>query len=91
MKEYLINAIATSQNEKFEKTLVKGLRRKGFEFKDKAELEVFVVENCRCEHTTCSSDSTYFVNDIPFMNKHEMKTFYEGIGTATMSYWYTFL
>jgi len=91
MKEHLINTIATSPNEKFEKTLIKGLRRKGFEFKDRKELEVFVVENCRCESSPYSSDSVYFVNDIPFMKKHETQTFYEGIGTATMSYYYTFL
>jgi len=89
MKEHLINTVVTRTNERLEDLFVEGLRRKGFEFKDKKELGDFVSKHCRCEHTP--TNSIYFLNNIPFMSKYEMPTIYEGSRTATISGSYTFL
>lgn len=53
-------------NKQLDDLLIEGLRRKGFEFKDRMELVAFIKSNCRCEDRTGIKQRTYFVKDIPF-------------------------
>ena len=50
-----------------ENYFLEGLKRKGFEFKNRMELENFIKSNCRCEDITDIKQRTYFVHDIPFI------------------------
>jgi len=53
-------------NGKLERLIVEGLKMKGFEFSNNAELELFVKKNCRCEDNVDTKQRTYFVNNDPF-------------------------
>lgn len=62
----VIGRISSQLNKKLEDYIVEGLKIKGFEFKNRTELENFIKLNCRCEDRTDIKQRTYFVNDIPF-------------------------
>ena len=47
----VIDRISSELNKKFEDYIIEGLKRKGFEFKNRLELETFIKNNCRCEDT----------------------------------------
>ena len=49
---------------------VEGLKRKGFEFDNKSELESFIKEFCRCEDNIEKKERVYYVDDIPFLFHH---------------------
>ena len=49
-----------------ENYIIEGLKRKGFEFKTKFELEKFVKDNCICEDNVNLEERVYYVNDTPF-------------------------
>ena len=51
---------------KFDKLIIEGLKRKGFEFKHKLELEAFIKERCRCEDNVDLKKRTYYIDNIPF-------------------------
>jgi len=53
-------------NKKLEDLIIEGLKRKGFKFENRHELEQFIKSNCRCEDRMDIKQRTYFVNDIPF-------------------------
>ncbi len=53
-------------NKKLEDYVIEGLKRKGFEFNNKIELESFVKEYCRCEDRPHIKERIYFVNNEPF-------------------------
>ena len=53
-------------NKQLEDYMIEGLKRKGFEFENRMELENFIKSNCRCEDRTDIKQRIYFVNDIPF-------------------------
>ena len=53
-------------NEKLTEHFIEGLKRKGFEFKTREELENFIKSNCKCEDNVHLKQRKYFVNDIPF-------------------------
>jgi len=61
-----INTLSTQVIKKFEDLWIEGLKRKGFEFENRMELENFIKHNCRCEDRTDIKQRTYFANDIPF-------------------------
>ena len=62
----LIDMLSSQLNKRLEDYMIEGLKRKGFEFGNRMELENFVKSNCRCEDRTYIKQRTYFVNDIPF-------------------------
>lgn len=70
----VIGRLSSELNHKLENYMVEGLKRKGFEFKNRMELETFIKSNCRCEDQTDVKERTYFVNDIPFfLHRYEIK------------------
>lgn len=59
---------------KINEIVVEGLKKKGFEFKNKFEVEQFIVANCRCVDNTETKQRIYFVNNTPFlMHNYEVK------------------
>ena len=62
----VIGRISNDLNKQLEDSVVEGLKRKGFEFKHKIELEAFVKERCRCEDNVDLKERVYYVDDIPF-------------------------
>lgn len=61
-----INTLSAQVNNNLEDLFIEGLKRKGFEFGNRMELENFIKHNCRCEDRFNLKQRTYFVNDIPF-------------------------
>lgn len=62
----VIDRLSSQLNKQLEDYMIEGLKRKGFEFENRIELENFIKSNCRCEDRTDIKQRTYFVNDIPF-------------------------
>jgi hypothetical protein len=78
----LTSAICSKISDTLDNYLVEGLKRKGFEFKSKAELADFVLKNCRCADDLRVKQKTYYVNETPFLlhdygTSHDFKTLYE--------------
>lgn len=70
----IISSLSSKLNQQLENYIIEGLKRKGFEFKNKSELENFIKSNCKCEDRTDLKQRTYFVNDIPFfLHCYEVK------------------
>lgn len=53
--------------QKTDEIFIEGLRRKGYEFKDRESLEQFVGEHCTCEDWAPKQQKTYFVKGKPFL------------------------
>lgn len=53
-------------NNQMETAIIEGLKRKGFEFENKFELEEFAKKHCRWEDNLSFKERVYYVNDIPF-------------------------
>jgi len=62
----VIGRLSSQLNKQLEDYMIEGLKRKGFEFENRIELENFIKSNCRCEDRTDIKQRTYFANDIPF-------------------------
>ena len=62
----VIGRLSSGLNSRLEDLMIEGLKRKGFEFENRMELETFIKSSCRCEDRTDLKQRTYFVNDIPF-------------------------
>lgn len=62
----VIGRLSFQLNKQLEDYIIEGLKRKGFEFENRIELENFIKSNCRCEDRTDIKQRTYFANDIPF-------------------------
>ena len=62
----VIGRLSSQLNKQLEDYMIEGLKRKGFEFENRMELENFIKSNCRCEDRTDIKQRTYFANDIPF-------------------------
>lgn len=62
----VIGRLSSQLNKQLEDYIIEGLKRKGFEFENRMELENFIKSNCRCEDRTDIKQRTYFANDIPF-------------------------
>jgi len=70
----VIGRLSSELNQQLENYMIEGLKRKGFEFKNRFELEKFIKSNCRCEDRTYLKQRTYFANDIPFfLHCYEIK------------------
>ena len=62
----VIGRLSNDLNKKLEDYVIEGLKRKGFEFKHKTELEAFVKERCKCEDNIDLKEKVYYVDNIPF-------------------------
>jgi hypothetical protein len=62
----IIGRLHDDLNRQLEDSVIEGLKRKGFEFKHKLELETFVKERCRCEDNVDLKERVYYVDNIPF-------------------------
>lgn len=62
----LVNEFHSELNSQLENYFIEGLKRKGFEFKNKLELEAFVKERCRCEDHIDRKEKIYYVDNKPF-------------------------
>ena len=72
--EDLIGRLSSQLNKQLEDYMIEGLKRKGFDFENRIELENFIKSNCRCEDRTDLKQRTYFVNEIPFfLHCYEIK------------------
>jgi len=70
----VIGRLSSDLNQQLENYMIEGIKRKGFEFKNRIELEAFIKSNCRCEDHTDVKERIYFVNDIPFfLHSYEIK------------------
>lgn len=62
----VIGRLSSQLNKQLEVYMIEGLKRKGFEFENRMDLENFIKSNCRCEDRIDIKQRTYFANDIPF-------------------------
>jgi hypothetical protein len=62
----VIGRLSNDLNKQLEDYVIEGLKRKGFEFKHKIELEAFIKERCRCEDNIDLKERVYYVDNIPF-------------------------
>jgi len=58
--------IANNIMSQFEIKLIEGLKRKGFEFETRYELERFIKMRCRCIDDVKAEQRIYYVDNIPF-------------------------
>jgi len=69
----VIGRLSSQLNKQLEDYIIDGLKRKGFEFENRLELENFIKSNCRCEDNIDYKERVYYVNDIPFfLHKYEV-------------------
>lgn len=69
-----MNSLYNDLNNQLETAIIEGLKRKGFEFDDKLELELFIKNRCRCEDNIDLKERVYYIDDIPFfLHKYEIK------------------
>lgn len=81
------NEIIKSLNSKFDEYIVEGLKRKGFEFSNKKEVEEFVKLNCTCEDYKDIQERIFFVKSIPFfLHNYEVKFDLEQTKSKTIMY-----
>ena len=72
--QLFIYRLSSELNKKLEDYIIEGLKRKGFEFENRLELETFIKNNCRCEETPHKKERVYFANDTPFfLHKYEIE------------------
>lgn len=62
----IIGSLSSDLNKKLDDYFIEGLKRKGFEFNRKIELEQFIKERCKCEDNTDLKEKVYYVDNIPF-------------------------
>lgn len=64
----IIEALSLNITKKLDIVITEGLALKGFEFNNNNDLEDFIKQNCRCEHTIGpEEEKVFFVNNIPFL------------------------
>ena len=69
----VIGRLFSQLNKQLEDYMIEGLKRKGFDFENRIELENFIKSNCRCEDNIDFKERIYYVNDIPFfLHKYEV-------------------
>jgi len=74
-----VNKLCKDLNNQLDSCFIEGLKRKGFEFETKPELEQFIIEHCRCEDNVDFKERVYYVDYIPFfLHRYEV-----GVETIT--------
>ena len=61
-----VSSLINGLYNKLENYIIEGLKRKGYTFKTRTELEQFVKDHCRCEDNVDLKERVYYINDIPF-------------------------
>lgn len=94
----LINNIPEGFSWEFDKLLVEGLKRKGFVFKDRMDLQEFARSECSTTEDILRKERTFYVRSKPFfMYKYEQNVEIgilkkDGSTTITAIYgYYTYL
>lgn len=64
---YLTQELSNNLISEMEKIFIEGLKRKGFEFSSKIEIERFVSTRCRCDDNIQHKEKMYYVDDVPFL------------------------
>jgi len=59
--------IADTMAKQMDDVFIEGLRLKGFEFRDRHEVETFIQKRCRCEDNIELKHRMYYVDDSPFL------------------------
>lgn len=62
----MTNSLISELYENLNNLLIEGLKKKGFEFNNKLDLQIFIKQNIRIEDYQAKHERIYFVNDIPF-------------------------
>lgn len=62
----LTRKLCTDLHSQLEDAIIEGLKRKGYEFETKFELEQFAKDRCRCEDNVHFQERVYYVDDTPF-------------------------
>ena len=65
----VIGRLSSQLNKQLEDYMIEGLKRKGFEFQNRIELENFIKSNCRCEDRTDIKQRTYFHCKLQIRNQ----------------------
>lgn len=59
--------------KQLEDCIIEGLKRKGFEFENKTDLENFIKTRCECKDNIQFKERIYYADNIPFfLHKYEM-------------------
>ena len=66
LQEEIMNSVSNDLAKKFDDILIEGLKKKGFEFNDKIELQNFIKENCTILDREDLKQRTYLVKNVPF-------------------------
>lgn len=76
----LIKKISNDLVDKLDDYLIEGLKRKGFEFEDRGELEKFIKNRCKCIDLVDFKYCVYYVDDMPFfIHYYDKNIFSTGI------------
>jgi|GEM_PF-2692781 len=59
--------LADELRRQMDDVVIEGLERKGFEFKHRGEMEIFIRERCHCEDNIAFKQRIYFVDKEPFL------------------------
>ena len=63
---------------KLEDYIIEGLKRKGFEFENRTDLEEFIKTRCECKDNIYFKERIYYADNIPFF-LHKYEIIYEPI------------
>ena len=74
----IMNDIISKLESKLEDYILEGLKRKGFEFENKIDLEKFVKTRCLCKDDVEFKERVYYVDNTPFF-LHRYEIIYESI------------
>jgi hypothetical protein len=66
LKNQIVEDLSKKLHNEIDNLFIEGLKKKGFEFSDRYEIEDFVKQNCRCEDNPNTKERIYYVFNIPF-------------------------
>jgi len=77
MPESLLSSVTSrlfsELQTKLEDYIIEGLKRKGFEFENRTDLEEFIITRCECKDNIHFKERIYYADNIPFfLHKYEI-------------------
>lgn len=82
MPESLLSSVTSrlfsELQTKLEDYIIEGLKRKGFEFENRTDLEEFIKTRCECKDNINFKERIYYADNIPFF-LHKYEIIYEPI------------
>lgn len=66
LQNEILNKIYSSLQSQLENLIIEGLKRKGYQFENKKDLEDFVKTRCRRTDNIQQKQCVYYVDDTPF-------------------------